>query len=143
MLGKNKAIGGGGFHHVAMRAKDFEASVKFYKEALGFVEWIRWGQDARATGGGDSRAIMLDTGDGSHLEIFAGGAGAPPEGAYIHVAFNTTDCDAAIARARAAGAKVTMEPKSLTIESIPTPTDVRIAFCTGPDGEVLEFFQKK
>jgi glyoxylase I family protein len=141
MIGNNKAIGGGGFHHVAMRAKDFDASVKFYTEALGFREWIRWGKAASGDQG-DSRAIMLDTGDGSHLEIFAGGAGQAPEGAFIHIALNTTDCDAALSRARAAGAKVTMEPQSLTIESTPAPTPVRIAFCTGPDGEVIEFFQK-
>lgn len=140
MLGNNKTIGGGGFHHVAMKAKDWDASVKFYTEVLGFKEWIRWGKPASGSEG-DSRAIMLDTGDGSHIEIFANGTGQPVEGSYIHVAFNTTDCDGAIGRARAAGMKITMEPKSLTIDAKPAPVNVRIGFCLGPDGEVIEFFQ--
>lgn len=134
MIGNNTTIGGGGVHHVAMRVKDFDASVHFYTEALGFREWIRWGE-------ADKRAIMLDTGDGSHLELFANGNGQAVEGSYIHLALNTDDCDAALARAVAAGAKVTMEPKTLTIESKPAPTPVRIGFCTGPDGEIIEFFQ--
>jgi glyoxylase I family protein len=85
---------------------------------------------------------MLDTGDGSCLEVFAGGADGPqPEGAVLHFALRTTDCDAALARARAAGAEVTMEPTRVDIPTRPRPTPVRIAFCKGPDGEVIEFFQ--
>ena len=140
MIGNNKAIGGGGFHHVAMRAKDFEASVKFYTQALGFREWIRWGKAASGSEG-DSRAIMLDTGDGSCLEIFAGGDQLRPEGALLHFALNSNNCDAAIEAARKIGAKVTMEPKTLEIQSTPAKQTVRIAFCTGPDGETIEFFQ--
>jgi glyoxylase I family protein len=136
MAGNNKVIGGGGFHHIAIRAKDFDASVRFYTQALGFKPTISWGE-------GNGRAVMLDTGDGSCLELFAGGSGPKPEGAVLHFALNTTGCDAALEKARAAGAKVTMEPKSLVIQSQPSPTPVRIAFCTGPDGEIIEFFQKE
>ncbi len=84
---------------------------------------------------------MLDTGDGNYLEMFTGGKGPVPEGPILHFALRTADCDAACERARAAGAQVTMEPKSLTINSTPSPTDVRIAFFTGPDGEIVELFQ--
>ena len=135
MSGHNATIGGGGFHHIAMRVKDFDASVAFYTEALGFTEKIAWGE-------GDKRAIMLDTGDGNYLELFAGGEEEPkPEGAVLHFALRTTDCDTAIERARAAGMEVTVEPKDVTIESRPEPTPVRLAFCKGPDGEIIEFFQ--
>ena len=134
---KNKVIPGCGFHHVAIRTHDFEASVKFYTEALGFTEKIAWGE-------GDSRAIMLDSGDGNYMEIFAGGAAAvKPEGSIIHFALRADDCDQALERARKAGAQVTMEPKSLDIQSKPHVTPVRIAFCKGPCGEVIEFFQNK
>ncbi|MFB3891178.1 MAG: VOC family protein [Phycisphaerae bacterium] len=135
MRGKNEAIGGGGIHHVAMKARDFDASVRFYTQALGFKKLISWGE-------GDKRAVMLDSGDGSCLELFAGGTGQAGEGTYSHLAYRSDNCDAAIERARAAGAKVTMEPKSLVIPSDP-PTPVRIGFCTGPDGEVIEFFQNE
>jgi glyoxylase I family protein len=136
-LGSNKTIGGGGFHHVAIRAHDFDGSVRFYTEALGFVEKIRWGE-------GPKRAIMLDAGDGNYLEIFANAAPGPkPEGAILHFALRTTNADAAIERARAAGAEVTVEPKDLTLQSTPGPTPIRIAFCKGPDGEFIEFFQNE
>jgi catechol 2,3-dioxygenase-like lactoylglutathione lyase family enzyme len=127
-----------------MRASDFDASVRFYVDGLGFAPRISWGQ-------GDGRAVMLDTGDGNYLEIFAGGAkpaapapaqsqGKPAAGAVLHFALRTDDCDGAVARARKAGASVTVEPKDVDIPSTPV-TKVRIAFCTGPDGETIEFFQ--
>jgi glyoxylase I family protein len=135
MAGRNKTIGGGGFHHVAIRVRDFDATVRFYTEALGFTEKISWGE-------GDRRAIMLDTGDGNYMEIFAGAKDQPKsEGAILHFALRTDDCDAALERARAAGAEVTMEPKEILIPSTPHPTPIRIAFCKGPDGEMTEFFQ--
>src|SRR3954447_23135179 len=97
----NQTLGGGGFHHVAIRARDWDASVRFYTQALGFVEKIRWGE-------GPKRAIMLDTGDGNYLEIFANGSAEPkPEGAIIHFAIRTDNVDAAVERARSAGAEVT------------------------------------
>lgn len=133
MSGTNTAIGGGGFHHVAIKAKDFDKSVRFYIDALGFREKIRWGE-------GDKRGILLDTGDGSFLEVFAGGAGGTSGGQLVHFALRTGNCDAALERARAAGAPVTVEPKDVTIPSHP-PTPIRIAFCKGPDGELIEFFQ--
>ncbi len=134
-MGKNTTIGGGGFHHVAIRAYDFDASVRFYTEALGFTKKITWGE-------GPKRAIMLDAGDGNYLEIFANGKNEPkPEGAIIHFALRTDNCNAAIERARAAGAQITVEPKDVNIPSEPHHTPVRIGFCKGPDGEIIEFFQ--
>ncbi|MFW6031774.1 MAG: VOC family protein, partial [Phycisphaeraceae bacterium] len=111
-----------------------DAAVAFFTQALGFTEKIRWGE-------GDGRAIMLDTGDGNYLELFAGGSGAEGETEPItHLALRTDDCDAAARRAREGGAEITMEPKSLDIPSDP-PTPVRIAFCKAPGGVVVEFFQ--
>ena len=136
-MGHNKTLGGGGFHHVAIRAYDFDASVRFYTEALGFTQKIAWGE-------GEKRAVMLDAGDGNYMEIFANGKNEPkPEGAIIHFALRTNNCDAAIERARAAGAQVTVEPKDVDIPSTPHRTPVRIAFCKGPDGEIIEFFQNE
>ena len=55
-----------GLHHLAFRASDFDGTVKFYTDGLGCRETTRWGQ-------APSRAVMLDTGNGSHVEIFEGG----------------------------------------------------------------------
>ncbi len=130
----NQTIGGGGFHHVAIRAHDFDASVKFYTQVMGFIEKITWNQSPQ-------RAIMLDVGDGNYLEIFERPSESwkDTDASILHFALRTTDPDAAIARVRAAGMTVTVEPKSLDIPSNP-PTPVRLAFFRGPDGEIIEFF---
>jgi glyoxylase I family protein len=126
----------GQIHHIAMRVKDFDKSVGFYTRLLGFKQVLYW-EDK------ESRATMVDSGNGSCLEIFSGGKeGDRPEGHFLHLAFAVTNCDAAVKRVADAGHKVTMQPKDVTIPSKP-PTPVRIAFFEGPDGEVLEFFQKR
>lgn len=129
----NEKIGGGGFHHVALRAHDFEGTVKFYTEGLGFTERHSWGE-------GDKRIVLLDSGDGNYLEVFAGGTEQKPEGSYFHVAFRSNDVDAAVRHAVAAGAVVTVEPKDAVLGDNP-PTPVRIAFVKGLNGEIIEFFQ--
>jgi glyoxylase I family protein len=137
MANNNAVLGGGGFHHVAIKVVNFEEAVAFYKNALGFQEKITWGE-------GDKRAVMLDTGDGNYLEIFAGGkAETPSEGRIIHFAIRTTDTDAAQARAIAAGAVETMAPKSVTIPNPAFPVPVRISFVRTPSGELVEFFQNE
>lgn len=136
MSGHNPTIGGGGFHHLSMRAADLDASIAFYTEGLGCAQKASWGQGAR-------RTVLLDTGDGNYLEISGGGATPPQAGTtMLHFALRTTDCDRAIEAARAAGAEVTVEPKDVTIPADP-PIQVRLAFCKGPDGELIEFFQNE
>ncbi len=130
------SIGKGGFHHLAIRVFDFEKSLKFYIDGLGFKKHISWGE-------GDERAIMLDTGNDNYLEIFAGGKeGEKPEGAIIHMALRSENCDRDLEKAVSAGAVVTTPPTDVEIPSQP-PKKVRIAFCKGPYGEIIEFFQER
>ena len=136
MSGKNEKIGGGGFHHISMKVRDFEATLKFYTEALGFEAKRVWKR-------GDIGGALLDTGDGNYLEISGGRTDDAQTGNLIlHFALRTEDCDEAIERARAAGAEVTVEPKDVEIPSDP-PVAARIAFFKGPDGESIEFFQNE
>jgi len=136
MLGNNTKIGGGGIHHIAIKVFDFEKTLKFYVEGLGFKEFLRWGE-------GNERAVMLDTGDGSLIEIFAGGIeGQKPEGAFLHLALRTDNCDLALKQATNYGAEITVEPADVELPTEPV-TKIRIAFCKGPDGEILEFFQSR
>lgn len=134
MAGHNDVIGGGGFHHISMQVRDLDTSIKFYTKGLGFKLRLEWGS-------GDRQTVLLDTGDGNYLEISPGESDAfNPKGVIRHFAFRSDDCDKVIEAARAAGAEVTVEPRNVVLSSNP-PTPVRIAFCKGPDGEVIEFFQ--
>jgi glyoxylase I family protein len=130
MSEKNKKIKGCGFHHVFMRVRDLDKSIKFYTEGLGFIERFS-----------SNRIVLLDTGDGNYFEISQGDPNQTHEdGVFQHIALRTDDCDAAIEAARAAGAEVTLEPKDVALSTEP-PLQLRIAFFKGPDGEVLELFQ--
>ncbi len=124
-----------GFHHVAMRVADFDAVVAFYRDGLGLPVAHAWGE-------GDKRAAMLSVGGGGYVEVFAGGAGAAGETPLLHLALRTDDVDGAVAKARAAGAEVTVEPKDVDIPAEPV-FPVRIAFCKGPAGETIEFFHER
>ena len=125
-----------GFHHVAIRASDFDRTLGFYTTVLGL-------RLARAWGEGAGRGALLDVGSGNYLEVFAGGTpGGKPEGHWLHLALRSSDCVGITHRARAAGATVTVEPKDINIPSTP-PLPARVAFFTGPDGELIEVFQEK
>ncbi len=132
--GTNDKIGGGGFHHIAFSVRDFDATVKFYTEALGCRQHLAW------TSGAGTRATLLDMGDGNFVEVFEN-ADLPDDevGQVMHYAFRSDDVDVAVAEAVAGGAEVTMTPKELTIPSDP-PLDVRLAFVKAPGGQVVEFF---
>ena len=136
MSGKNKKIKGCGFHHVSMRVRDLDKSIKFYTEALGFVEKTSWGEAPK-------RTVLLDTGDGNYFEISQGDPEkVHEEGIFHHIALRSDDCASAIEAARAAGAEVTMETKDVNLASKP-PMQIRIAFFKGPDGELIELFQNE
>jgi len=133
----NPILGGGGFHHVCLKTRDWDRTMRFYQETLGFTVRIAWRQAPQ-------RAVMLDAGDGNYLEVFEDPAYEPsPNGVMIHFALRTTRLDAVTERVRAAGAKITMEPKDVTIATTngAGPVPIRISFCEGPGGEIIEFFQ--
>lgn len=130
----NKKIPNIGVHHLALAAVDFDKTMKFYTEGLGFETVATWGE-------GKESAALLDIGNGVHFEIFGNGTpNAQKDEKLVHFAFATTNPDVAYANALAAGAVSHMEPKSLEIPANP-PLPVRIAFVKGPDGELLEFFK--
>lgn len=130
----NKKIPNIGIHHLALAAADYDKSMKFYIEGLGFEKVAEWGEGAE-------RACLLDIGNGSHFEIFGNGtANEEKDAKFVHFAFSTTNPDIAYENALAAGAASHMEPKTLDIPATP-PLPVRIAFVKGPDGELLEFFK--
>jgi glyoxylase I family protein len=133
---RNSIIKGSGTHHIAIQARDWEVSLRLYRDVLGMTLVSEFGSPER-------KVILLDMGDGSHIELFAAKADTPPPGApaandpVMHIALATTDAAAAINHVRQAGYEITVEPKEVTLGSI----KATIAFFKGPNGELLEFFQ--
>ena len=138
-----------GFHHVAIRAIDFDETIRFYTEGLGFKVHLPFSIPGRI-----DRAAFLDAGDGRFVEVFGQGSTVQgegrrrradedrTEGALLHFCLRVADTDAAYARAIAAGAASRVEPVSRRLSEDPL-VEVRIAFITGPNGEVIEFMQSE
>ena len=124
-----------GFHHVGLKARDFDKSRAFYA-GLGMREVVSWGEGERAI-------TMFDLGDGGRLEIFAnGGDEYSAAGKWIHLALLCDDVDAAYAAALSLGAAPKTAPKTVELASRPYLMTIRVAFVFGPDGEEIEFFRE-
>ena len=138
-----------GFHHVAIRAVDFDETIRFYTEGLGFRVHYPFSVPGRI-----DRAAFLDAGDGRFVEVFGQGSAVqsegrrrrpdeePTEGALLHFCLRVADTDASYQRALAAGAVSRVAPGTRQLGNDP-PVEVRIAFVAGPNGEVIEFLQSE
>ena len=137
MNNTNQKIPGCGFHHIAIRTNDWDKSIRFYCDGLGFAEKISWGASP-------TRAVMLDTGDGNYLEIFERDEAPTLSGEpnLLHLCLRTDDCEAAFGTAVAAGAEVKTAP---LVPGVFTEMGLqtKIAFVIGPDGEIIEFFESR
>jgi glyoxylase I family protein len=120
-----------GFHHVAIRAVDFDATVRFYLEGLGCSVHFEFSVPGRI-----DRAAFLDTGEGRRRRLDE----EPTEGALLHFCFRVADVEASYARALAAGAVSRVAPSKRQLGGDP-PAEVHIAFVSGPNGEVIEFLK--
>ncbi len=127
-----------GLHHITIQTRDWDASLRLYLEVLGMQVAAEWGPPER-------RMMLLDVGDGSHIELIGPTANSPVAGSpaandpLVHLALATADAAAAIEPVRQAGFEVTMEPKAVTLADL----EATVAFFRGPNGEVVEFFQTR
>lgn len=122
-----------GIHNVALKAstpEEYDRIIKFYNEVLELPIARTW-----------AKGIMFETGAGI-IEVFNDAELALPQGTIRHFAFAVNDVDRVISRVRDAGYEITVEPKDIVIPS-EVPFPARIAFCLGPIGEEIEFFQEK
>ena len=131
----NPIIPGCGSHHIAVQARDWDASLRFYRDVLGMPVVAQFGTPQRPV-------ALLDMGDGSHIELVGSSvtAESPQTGTnpLLHIAVATTDTRGATEHVRQAGYEITTEPKELQL----TPAlRVTISFFKGPAGELIEFFQ--
>lgn len=121
-----------GFAHIALYARNFDATIEFYQCAFG----------ARQMGifEADTRGCWLDVG-GDILEIFEGNADC--DGYFKHFAIACDDVDALYAKALECGAASHVEPKDIVLSLEDGPVHARIAFVKGPNGEQIELFDQK
>ena len=122
-----------GIHHISLKCgtrEAFEKAKDFYLNLLGFSAVREWPE-----------GILIDTGCGQ-IEIFSNGEGIRTKGALRHIAFATDNADEMAAKVKAAGYEVFIEPNDIVIRSDP-PYPARMAFCFGPLGEEIEFFQER
>ncbi|NLT58733.1 MAG: VOC family protein [Clostridiales bacterium] len=128
-----------GTHHISLKPADrasFEETLHFYRDLLELELLHRWD---RPDGSGFA---MLSTGN-SLLEVVEGGApDKAPVGSIDHFALSTTQVDVLVERVQAAGYDITLAPRDGALGTTP-PTPIRIAFCRGPIGELIEFFHEK
>lgn len=122
-----------GLHHVSMTCcseSEYNEEIAFYRDVLEIPVLRSW------DGG-----VMLNAGN-AVIEIFPNGDEHLEKGTIRHFSLATDDVDECIRRVRQAGYPVFVEPKDIVIQTTPGFT-ARIAFCKGPLGEEIEFFQEK
>ncbi len=132
-----------GLHHVGVKAHDWDASMRFYRDALGFAMELGWGE-------APSRIAWLATADGVRVELFEDvdyvpdARGALDTGtAVLHFCLWLRDVDGAHARAAALGARTVLEPQDVELEltTADEPLAVRVCFLEGPSGELIELLR--
>lgn len=133
---KNTTVKTCGLHHITVQTRDWEASLRLYRDVLAMQVVAEFGPE-------DGRMMLLDVGDGSHIELIAPKADTPAVGSpadpdpLVHLALATSDAAASLEPVREAGYEVTMEPKDVSLDDL----EATVAFFKGPNGEVIEFFQ--
>ena len=118
-------------HHVAIFTREHQRMEEFYTETLGFAVTKRWD---------DANIIFIDIGS-TTIELIGRPEieGTPRElgtGAGLnHIALHVADCDAAARELTTKGVQLLREPADFK--------DVRTAFFSDIDGNVLELVQEK
>ena len=135
----NKKISGCTFHHVALQTSDFEKSLRFYTEGLGFEVYKTF------TASMGKKVALIDIGEGSYFELFSDGEVKEDKrdyaGRYFHLALKVDNAFEAYKRAvEYGGEEMGKAPREMELPTEP-PMPVVIGFIKGPDGEELEFFQ--
>lgn len=132
----NEIIKGMGFHHISLKASNYDKSLEFYK-ALGMKMSVEWGEVGK-------RICMLDVGDSSKIEIFeAPGESFDDNGRWNHFALCVQDVDKAYSTALSAGATSVAKPAIMNLtDARPSRMTIYVAFVEGPDKEQIEFFKQ-
>ncbi|SEB20591.1 VOC family protein [Paenibacillus sp. 276b] len=138
-----------GLAHVAIQARNYEDTLSFYTNVLGFKVGHSWSLPAFQI----TEACMLISPDQrTCIELFDPGAviaaeGEPAEspeavkhGALLHFAFYVDHVEEIYERALAHGAQPYIQPDWISLGE--PPLQVRNAVVHSPNGEVIEFLEE-
>lgn len=159
--GRNPILGKGGVHHVAVRTRDWDKTLQFYQQVLGFRVALAWqervgdmSERLSGTRPNTQRWAYLDSGDGTCIEVFEDPDFVPPSAgstdptsnpgnAIVHFGLRTSRVDAVCEHARRLGATLLGDPLDFTLETTTGQGAivVRIGFLQGPSGEWIELIQ--
>lgn len=124
-----------GMHHISLETTNWDQSIQFYQDFLGFK--------LVGKGSGEKRRLhLLDMGDGVCLELTELKEPRPePEqennARWVHLAFRVRDTAALMNKVRTAGYEITLETKTIHSGDL----HAVIGFFKGPQGELIELFQ--
>lgn len=113
-------------HHTAIMASDLERSIDWYCRMLGFRLAER--------GEFEGTPLAFLSLNGGLIELVQG-RGYPQEGVVNHLALAVEDLPAFLGALRTAGVRC------LDAAPVPIWNGGRIAFCEGPDGELIELIE--
>ncbi len=124
-----------GLHHIGLYVADMKRSLAFYKDGLG-------GKVVREfpTVDRECTIILVELAPGAVVELLPSGKGRTESSIpWAHIAIRSSDARSDYKRALSAGALSRHEPWQGYLGD----KEVVNAFVTGPDGEVIEFFEDK
>jgi len=140
-----------GFHHVSIKANNFEETLLFYQK-LGFQEVHRWSLPAFNL---DKCVMLKHQAIGYHLEICDKDADIPTQGrkrevgdpyienALLHICFTVKDAEEARKKALEIGA-TDLSNGVFTLDLVDgeKTVNVRNSLVYSPNGEVIEFLEQ-
>lgn len=138
-----------GFHHFAIKAQDFNATVAFYA-ALGFEVLHQWSLPQFNL---KQCAMLRHKAFNCHIEICDRDADFPGQGrkhipgedyvqgALLHICFTVKDAKAAYASAISFGAKPLSVRETLRLDNNGKSITVSNSLVYSPNGEVIEFLE--
>lgn len=121
--------------HVGLMVVNLEKSITFYEEVVGLTLIKRMGHPnpnlkLAFLGANESEETVLELIEGYHPSL-------PSEGKVHHICFNVEKLEDEIDRLKS------LHITFLTEEIETLPDGSRYIFFAGPDGEWIEFFEKK
>jgi lactoylglutathione lyase len=122
-----------GWGHAAIKVKDLDASLAFYRDTLDFSEMMRLHKDD-----GSVMLVYLRITDHHYLEVFPGAetdrAPGPNANGLNHMCLTVEQLEDTVAKLEAAGAKITVAPKTGLDGN-------RQAWLEDPDGNRIELME--